>query len=443
MLSRQLADFVLSLKYNELPSSVKKMTLDCFLDWMGSAIRGSQEPPAQKVFKVLKDQGGKEDASFIGFTEKGPSIAVALLNGVSSHTVEMDDLHRGSIFHPAAPIISAALAAAEKIEASGEKLLEGIVAGYEVGIRIGEAVTPSHYYYWHTTGTCGAFGAAAAAGKILNLSVDELVWALGSAGTQAAGLWEFHHDAAMSKHLHAGKAAQNGLLSALLAVEGFTAASQILEGEKGFFRAFAPQFDANKAVAGLGQEYKILENSFKLHASCRHTHGGVDLALELGEEGITPTEIEEIVYKTYSSAVDLVAQNSCETAFKSKFSLPYCGAAALVFGRLGLEEFNDENLNNYLVREIMQVSRVEADSWAEEGYPHKWRTRLECKLKDGTLVVKETESPRGDPENPPNFDELDNKFIDLASALYTKEKAQTLLDNIKKLSQLSKVQELF
>lgn len=184
MLSVKLAEFITSLKYEHLPLEVRKMAILCILDWAGSALRGSLEPPARMVEKVLSAEGGNIEATFVGFQRKGPSLGAALLNSVSAHTVEMDDLHRASILHPAAPIISAALAAAEKVGASGKTLLEGVVAEYETGIRIEEAVTPAHYYYWHTTGTCGTFGAVAAAAKILGLSDEEVVFTLGSAGTR-------------------------------------------------------------------------------------------------------------------------------------------------------------------------------------------------------------------------------------------------------------------
>jgi 2-methylcitrate dehydratase PrpD len=434
MLSAELADFIVFLEYERLSPEVKSMTIDCLVDWMGSALRGSVEPPAMAVEKIVADQGGAEQAGYIGWGKKGPSLAAALLNGVSSHTVEMDDLHRGSILHPAAPVISAALAAAEKEGVSGKKLLEGIVAGYEVGIRIGEAVTPAHYYYWHNTATCGTFGAAAAAGKILGLSAEELVDALGSAGTQAAGLWEFHVDGAMSKHLHAGKAAQNGLLSAYLAQQGFTAARRILEGDKGFFKAYASEFDAGKAVKSLGREFKILENSFKLYASCRHTHGGVDLILELKKEGIEPSDVDSVCYKTYSSAVDLVAGKQPVTPFQAKFSLPYCGAAALVLGSLGLDEFKPEYLQSPEIVRLMNNSWVELNDWAEAGYPGQWRTRVECKLKNGAVISRQTENPRGDPENPPAAGELDEKFMLLASACLVPDEARLLLARMKNIA---------
>jgi 2-methylcitrate dehydratase PrpD len=443
MLSTKLADFITSLRYEELPPSVQELVLLCILDWYGSALRGSLEPPARMVSEIITAEGGYPHASLIGFRKKGSSLWAALINGVSSHTLELDDLHRASILHPAAPIIPAAIAAAEKAGVSGKTLLEGIVAGYETAIRIGEAVNPSHYYYWHTTGTCGTFGAAAAAAKILGLSQEAVVSALGSAGTQAAGLWEFHQDAAMSKHLHAGKAAANGLLAAYLAEKGFTAATRILDGEKGFFNAFAADYDPAKVTIALGEDFRMLQNSFKLHSSCRHTHGGVDLILELKQEGVKPHQIKEICYQTYKEAVGLVANKTPANPFQARFSLPYCGGAALLFGKLGLGEFTGENLQNPLLLKLMELSRVEASDWADQVYPGQWSTRLLCRLEDGTLMQRQTENPRGDPENPLGKEELESKYLDMVSACIPEKEALLMLAKISNLANIASVNDLF
>ncbi len=442
LLSKQLAEFVVSLRYDALPSAVREMVTWCVMDWAGSAIRGSLEAPAGAVKKVLDSQGGIDEATYLGWDHGGPALSAALLNGASSHTVELDDLHRNSIIHPGAAIIPAALAAAEAVDAPGKALLEGVVAGYEVGIRIGESANPGHYYYWHATGTCGTFGAAAAAAKILELSEEEIIHALGSAGTQAAGLWQFHYDDAMSKPLHAGKSAQNGLLSALLAAQGFTGARNILEGEKGFLRACAPSHDVGAITAGLGSRYTILDNSFKIHASCRHTHGGIDLAMELRAQGVDHHQVEDMCYRTYSSAVDLVGGYTPESPTQCRFSLPFCGAVAMVHGHVGLDDFEGAHLDHAEVSRLMSISRVEQDEAADREYPAKWITRLECKLRDGTVLVKQTDHPRGDPENPLTEHELSQKFLGLAGSRLEERRAETLMARLKSIPEM-KAKNLF
>ncbi|MCX5909376.1 MAG: MmgE/PrpD family protein, partial [Deltaproteobacteria bacterium] len=217
---------------------------------------------------------GKED-------QRTSSLMAALLNGFDAHIVEYDDTHRNSLYHPGAPTIPAALAAAQTVKASGMKLIEGLVAGYDVGIRLAESINPAHYTFWHTTGTVRCFAAAAAAGKIMGLSPEQLVWALGNAGTQAAGLWEFQADGSLTKPLHPGKAAMAGVLAALLAKEGFTGPSTILEGKQGFLKATTSHFDLSRLAPKREDPPRILEVTFKNYPSCGHTHTPIDAALEL------------------------------------------------------------------------------------------------------------------------------------------------------------------
>src|SRR5574337_1683388 len=251
-IQEQLATFIFDVNYETLSADAQAMARLCVLDWLGSVYAGKGARPAVAMLLVAKSLGGNPEATLLPDGSRSSAYMAALVNAAASHVVEMDDLHKESILHPAAPVIPAALAMAEREGASGQELLTAIALGYEVAIRTGEAMGPSHYQSWHSTGTCGTFGAAAAAGKILGLSKPELAMALGTAGTQAAGLWEFLVDGAMSKQLHPAKAAADGLLSALLAEQGFTAASRIFEGEKGFCRAMAKEFDLNRLTEGLG-----------------------------------------------------------------------------------------------------------------------------------------------------------------------------------------------
>lgn len=209
----------------------------------------------------------------------------ALANGAFSHALDMDDLHNASIIHLGTVVVPAALAVAEQIGASGKQLITAIAAGYEIGARVGEAVNPDSYFFWHTTGTAGTFGAAAAAAKLLTLDAEQTAHCLGSAGSQAAGLWEFLQEGAMSKTLHAGKAAFNGIFAAFLAKEGFTGATKILEGEKGFCLAMTSKAKLNKLTEGLGQgKYKIDENAFKPYAACKHCHASINAVQLIGRD---------------------------------------------------------------------------------------------------------------------------------------------------------------
>lgn len=429
-LSRQLAEFTVNLEYESLPASTVRLAVLSFLDWLGSGIAGGRELPGQIAGEVVEEAGGRPQATLLTTGEKTSALGAALVNGISSHILELDDVHKASILHSAAAVMPAALAAAELVKAGGKKLIEGIVAGYEVGIRIGEAVTPSHYRYWHTTGTCGTFGAAAAAGKILGLGVGEMVNALGNAGSQAAGLWEFIVDGAMTKHLHPGKAAMNGLLAALLALRGFTGAKRILEGDRGFFKSMAPEYDAGKVTADLGGRFKIEENCFKIHSSCRHTHSSLDVVTGLAEvKDITPEEIVSVKVGVYRVALDIAGNPDPETVYAAKFSLPFCVALGLVRRSAGLKDFSPQTLNDPVIREVMKKIQVYVDPELDAMYPGRWPARVTIETGRG-IFKGGTDYPKGDPENPVSREELEKKFYTLVQPVLGDKRANGIISAV-------------
>lgn len=445
MLSYRIADFIRTLRFDELPVQTVRMTRLAVLDWLGSVLRGGGEAPAAMAASVIMDQGGSPQATILPSGKKTSALNAALANGIGSHIVEQDDVHRGAILHAGAVVIPAALAAAEMVHADGRRLIEAIIAGYETAIRIGEAVSPSHYYFWHTTGTCGTFGACAAAGKILELDREQLVWAIGSAGTQAAGLWEFISDGTMSKHLHAGKAAFNGLLSALLAKEGFTGAMRVIEGERGFCRAMAPAFDLSKITAGLGEPpYRIEENSFKLHASCRHTHPAIDLVLDLSVGNkIRPEDVKSMGIRTYRTALDITSNPDPQSPFAAKFSLPFCAALALVKGSCSLEDFSEQSLGDPAIRRMAQLVTLGIDEELEALHPARWGARVEIATAGGESYSARTDFPRGDPENPLSDEQLAAKFRRLAGGSWEAEKVDELLGKVLQLERIEDVTDMF
>jgi 2-methylcitrate dehydratase PrpD len=296
--------------FAQLSPEVLEHTHRAILDWLGSAMAGAIEPPARMAQEIVRGFGASQQASvFAG--GRSSAAGAALANGVASHILELDDVHKGSTLHPAAPVIPAALAVAERERASGQQFLRAVALGYDAALRVGEAVNPTHYRYWHPTGTAATFGSAVAAGSLLSLDAREMLDALGTAGTQAAGLWEFNADGAMSKHLHPGKAAMNGVLAADLARAGFTGATRILEGERGFFAATSSSHDASRITDGLGEHWKISENCYKLHSCCGHTHSAIDVALGLRalkgwRHNEATDEIRAIHIETYCPGYEIV-----------------------------------------------------------------------------------------------------------------------------------------
>jgi 2-methylcitrate dehydratase PrpD len=443
ILSNRLAEYFCGVTFNDLSADhIKKMKV-FFLDWLGSAYAGSDLPPIRMMRKVVMSLGGTPEATSIPDGVKTNCLLASLVNGASSHIVEMDDLHRESILHPAAAILPAVLAAGERERISGKDLIVAISVGYEVGIRVALAVGPSHYRFWHTTATCGTFGAAAGAAKVMRLTEDQFAWAIGSAGTQAAGLWEFLGESAMSKQLHPGKAAMNGLLAALLAREGFTGAKRILEGDKGFFRATSQDFNENKCVADLGRVFHSERNSIKYHASCGHTHSAIDaVLLATGGRTMMPSEIETVDLWIYQAAIDLLGNIDPKTPYLAKFNLPFCVATALRYGHVQASNFTPASLEEKDLKELMKKVTFADDPDLTATYPRMWPARVAITLKDGRRLEGVNEYPKGDPENPLSEWELIAKFKGLTEGTLPSPRADAIIGRVMGLESMGDVNEL-
>ena len=295
--SQQLAEFAANLQFSDIPDAVVRRAEDLLLDWFGSALAGKVGRPVQAIEAIARDMGPQEGRAEVLISRRMTSpLFAALVNGASSHYAEQDDVHNGSVFHPAAVVFPAALAIAQDRGCSGKDLITAAIAGYEAGIRIGEFLGRSHYRIFHTTGTAGTVAAAVAAARLMGLNPQQMLHAIGSAGTQAAGLWEFLRDAADSKQLHTGKAAADGLLAALLAEKGFTGAKHVLEGPQGMGAGMSSDADPVRLTDRLGTRWATIETSFKFHASCRHTHPAADaLQQAMREHGLKASDITEVI----------------------------------------------------------------------------------------------------------------------------------------------------
>jgi 2-methylcitrate dehydratase PrpD len=442
-ISQKFAHFVTHLTFDDLSGDQVYKIKTYFMDWLGSACAGQTQRPIKIMLEVVHSLGGKPESTLIPDNDKTMSLLAALINGASSHMVEMDDLHRESVFHPAAPIMPAVFAAAEREKASGKDLIVAIAAGYEVGIRVAVAVGQSHYHRWHTTSTCGTFGAAAGSAKILGLDADQVVWALGSAGTQASGVWEFLAESAMSKQLHPGKSALNGLLSALLAQKGFTGARRILEGEKGFFRATSKDFDEKKCLARLGKNFLFERNSLKYYASCGHTHSAIESVLQATEA--TPMkaeEIERVEVSVYQAALDLLEDVEPSTPYVAKFSLPFCVATALRYGHVNTGDFIETRLEDPDLLRLMERIKIRSDPQLSLHYPVKWPARVQIMTRDGKTLNGSSDYPKGDPENPLGEREIIEKFRELTQGLLSDSSAEAIVERVMGLEDMDDVTKL-
>lgn len=430
MLMQKIADYAIREQTSKLPADVVHHAKRAVIDWYASLLPGSQVAPATLLEQALAedlDRGRARLASGRSATLR----AAALINGAASHSVEFDDIYRDAGYHPGSPVISAALAAAQAQGVTGETFLRGVIVGYEVSTRIGEAVMPSHYKYWHTTGTVGSFGAAAAVATILGCDREQFMHALATAGTFAAGLQQAFRSQAMSKPLHGGHAAEAGALAAMAAAKGVTGALDILEGEVGFGAAMSTNPDWSKATLGLGKDYHIVQMTFKNHGCCGHTFPSIDGVLHLKHEHkLTHKDISKIRLATYKAGLDIIDNIKPEGEYQAKFSLQYTVAHAMVHGSVRLNAFSPDRLNDADVRALMQKIECVADPELSKGYPTQRAAQVEIETVDGRKFAHFQPTRKGDPEMPLTDDELNDKYLELAMPVLGEAPARRLLDQL-------------
>ena len=420
-LSKTLATFASQLKIGDIPNDVLSRAEDLLVDWFGSAIAGKGSHPVGCITQFAQSMGGFSNTNsgsaeiLIHRTSSSPFLA-ALANAAASHVAEQDDVHNGSVFHPATVVFPAALATAQTIGASGEDLLVAAVAGYEVGIRVGEFLGRSHYKVFHTTGTAGTLAAAAAVGHLLKLNPSQMLHAFGSAGTQSAGLWEFLRDAADSKQLHTAHAASTGLMSAYLAQSGFTGAEHILEGKQGLAAGMSSDADPSKLVDRLGSRWTIVETSFKYHASCRHTHPAADALLQVMlTHHLKPDDITKVETLVHQGAIDVLGPvTHPATVHQSKFSMGTVLALIAHYQFAGLQEF-DQHFHDQAICAFRDRVTMVLDSEVDGAYPQRWIGKVKVYLQNGDVLEGRVDEPKGDPGNTLSRAEITDKAMRLAA----------------------------
>ena len=433
--TRELAQFVTGLCYERIPQQVIEKAKDLMVDWLGSALAGKGARPVVALERFAAAMGpATGNAEIIHSGATTSALFAALINGAATHVAEQDDVHNGSVFHPAAVVFPAVLAAAQSEGASGRDVLVAAIAGYEVGIRVGEFLGRSHYKIFHTTGTAGTVAAAAAVSHVLGLDAVQTQHAMGSAGTQAAGLWEFLRDAADSKQLHTAKAAADGLLAAYLARDGVTGARQILEGRQGMAAGMSTDADVSKLVDRLGTRWATAETSFKWHASCRHTHPAADALQSLmSRERIHAGDIARVMARVHQGAIDVLGAVTDPTSVhQAKFSMGTVLGLIAVHGAAGLDEFESYSLNDDGVRSFRDRVSMVLDDEVDAEYPSRWIGKVEVQTTDGRVLAARVDVPKGDPDNSLTRDELTAKAIKLASfgGAATTEETRAAIDRV-------------
>lgn len=398
------------------PAGLERHARRALLDWFAALLPGCARPPATLLAEALAEERGGGGALCYVDGRRGGIRHVALLNATASHTVEFDDIFRDAGYHPAVATIPPALAAAQARGASMDTLLRAVTAGYEVGCRIGLAVQPSHYRFWHTTGTVGTLGAAAAVAVVLGLDEDRTAHALATAATMAGGLQQAFRGEGMSKPLHPGHAAEAGALAALAASRGVTGAPDVLHGPAGF--AAATSEDTGKweaALAGLGEWQAIASMTFKNHGCCGHIFAALDAVAALREEhGFAPEAVAAVHVAGYGPTKTVCDRPAARTEQDARFSTQYCVAALLRLGGVRLAAFEPAALADPAIRADMAKVTVSLDPELADAYPRRRAARVTLRLADGRLLERFQPTRKGDPDMPLSDAELAAKFHELA-----------------------------
>ena len=436
--TEKLARYVADSSYKSIPKDVIHQGKRCFLDLIGVALGGAHQPLGKILVKTVKEFGGKPQASVLLHGFKTSVVNAALVNGALAHALDFDDTHTGALGHPSAPVIPAALAVGEWKGLSGKAVLEAFIVGFEVETHIGMGMGMKHYDRgWHLTSTFGRFGAAAAAGKLLGLSVEQMKMALGLAGTQAAGLRLVF--GTMAKPFHPGKSAFDGVLSAILAGQGFTCAPDILEGKKGFLSVLGDdQSSLEPMVKGLGKKYEVLRNTFKPYAACLLTHPTIDAVIQMRNQySLKPEDIEQISCDVAKFCLDAAGQAEPKTGLAGKFSAYYCAALALTEGAAGEDLFTDKKV----LDPKMVALRKKVKARVVPGLKDT-EAKVSITTKDGKKYSAHVEIPKGDPRNPPTDRELEDKFRSLTASALGKARMERLIETIWGLEKVGNVRQL-
>lgn len=430
-ISSTYSDFIVNNRFDDLKPEVIQQAKKLILDLIGVSLAGYRmmEFPRLLVDYMIS-LGGTPEATIFQTKKKFPAINAVLANAACAHAIDMDDGHRFGALHPGTVIIPAALAATELSGASTKDLIAGVVVGYEVMIRIGMAIVPSSLSRgFHITGITGPYGAAAAAGKILGLSRDEIVGAFGLAGLQASGLIQVNHEVegAKVKPINPARAATSGLLSCILAQRGARGPLGIFEGEDGYLKAFADEVKSDLLTRGLGQEYEVLNVYLKLYAACRHAHAPIDAALEsFTNIRIDTSEINEIHIETYPAAIRLAGIKDPTTPSAARFSIPFSVALALIKKDAGADKYTEENVRDQTVRKLAGKVQLSANKSWEQLYPEKRGATATIITYDGETCSAEVELAKGEPENPASWEEIYKKFYANSTLLISEKEAKKL-----------------
>ena len=450
-MTEKFANFCEELRYEDLPHDVIKRTKLLILDTVGIIIRARHDAESTSSLVSAIERLEMSNGSCQVFSDNksySPSAA-ALLNGTLAHSLDFDDTHAEASLHSSAPILAAALAAAEMNKSSGQQLITACVVGYEIQIRLGLAGGSSAHYKkgFHPSATCGIFGAAAAAGYLMGLNKDQYISAFGIALSQSAGSMQFLTDGAWTKRSHVGQAAQNGLSCAIMAAEGFKGPSKAFEGQWGYFHSYASGGDMEKAIDGLGKKFETLNLGVKPYPSCRYSHAAIDGIIELKNElGFSTAELDDIDIGLSETALNIIGyplsdKQNPKSVVDGQFSMPFCAAVTVKSGGLKWDDYKN-HLNDSDTLSLCNKIKVSPDKDAEESCPEYMSAKVKVVVK-GKKYEKFVKIPKGEPENFMEDSEFISKFRSLTEPYLSNEKIDKLTGSMLKLDQSNNINSIF
>ena len=451
-LTEEVASFIVNTTYSDIREEALRLAKRCMIDGTGVMLSGVIDQSSSIVRAYLAELGGQPESTVLGSRLRLPAPAAALANGTSGHAQDFDDPQLsaspdriyGLLTHPTTPVLASAFAIGEAAGIDGKALLTAFSLGFEVECKIAEAINPLHYKKgYHSTGTIGAFGATAAAGKILGLSERQMRCALGIAASESSGIRA--NFGTMTKPFHAGRAAENGIFAAQLAKRGFTADPDILESPWGYFRIFGDGFDPEKIAGQLGNPYSIVFPgvSIKPYPCGVLSHPSMNAMLDLvAGYHFRPEDVEEVRLYAGSNILDPLRYALPQTSLEAKFSLPFCLTSILLRGKAGIREFSDEFVRSAEVQAGMKRIKTFRDQAIEDQGYDRILSRIEVSLKNGTILTAQSGPYKGGPENPLSDDELDQKFRECASLTLSATRVEEALGRLRTVEACHDVKEL-
>jgi 2-methylcitrate dehydratase PrpD len=451
-ITRTLVHFSHALNSKDVTSEVVERAKYLLLDYLGVTIAGSLTESSQPVYRMLARSASSGDCAVIGTSSETSPESAALANGAAAHSVELDDTHQAGSIHPGVVMFSTAIALSEmQADIDSGQFVAAIAAGYEVAARLAMALQPKLHYElgFHPTSTCGVFGAAVTAAKLLRLSEEQMLSAVGIAGSMAAGSLEFLADGTWTKRLHPGLAAQNGILAAKLAAEGFQGPTTIIEGRDGFLAGYSRKSKPELVTKNLGNNFEIMRTSIKPHACCRYMQSPIDGLIELAvKHDIHPEHVEQIEIAVLEAGWPLVClprkrKYAPSNVVDAQFSMPFGAAVALTDRAAGLDQFTGENFLSPRIKNLMHKVILKKDKRIEKNFPEKWPAIVNVRLKNGKQFEKHIRFPKGDPENPLTWQELSAKFHSLAMRVFSKPRCDQIIDSVKEMKSPAELRKIW